>query len=140
MSSNGFEWPILGFLLLAFFMMRNADAKKVEALGLEDRVKQASAIFVGSIDSLEGRGPSDIEGVRYIWHSPLTVDKVLKGQHVDRIPITWEETNMAGEPEYKPGEKKVWLLLQVRGSFFVYRYDSVLPIDSENEVARILKS
>lgn len=128
-------------VLLVALLAGTLSARQVPALALKEHVAISPLIVIGSINSLEGRKPSIIAGVRYLWDSELHFTEALKGTPPKPLLIRWEEVNLSGKPEYKIESKCIWLLMQNSkdGSFYAYRSDSLQPLKMKRQIEKLIK-
>ena len=127
--------------LLVALLSGTLSARQGPALTLKEHVAASPLIVIGSINSLEGRKPSIIGGVRYLWDSELHFTEVLKGSPSKPLLIRWSEVNLDGRPEYKIESKLIWFLMKnpKDGSYYAARSDSIQPLKTKRKIKELLK-
>ena len=137
--------PYLLTFLLVF--SSTAVAWQLNPMSLEDRVRDASLVVVGTVERVHSRRPSDIAGVGNVWTVSLRVNRALKGTAPsDTLHITFSEVAVEDMPNFDPAAAHVYLLNRASGgsdrpSFSApASYLSVLTLASEAPIRAFLKS
>jgi hypothetical protein len=77
---------------------------------LEERVRDASLIVVGSVAATHSRTTSLIMGVGDVWRVSLRVSAVLKGKVPEGMQVTFVDVAVQDFPSFRPDQERVWLL------------------------------
>ncbi len=137
--------PHLLTVLLVF--SSTAEAWQLNPMSLEDRVRDASLVVVGTVERVHSRRPSDFAGVGDVWTVSLRVNRTLKGTAPsDTIHTTFSDVAVEDMPNFNPAAAHVYLLSRASGasprpSFSApASYLSVLTLASEAPIRAFLKS
>ncbi len=106
---------IIFILITLSLLLSSVFATQWEFISLEDLVRDADLVAIGSIDSKEGCSipKKDIKeaSLRCIWNSKLNIIEFIKNKaDPSDIEIQWDEISIGGVKPYEIGEKRIFIL------------------------------
>jgi len=132
-------WPLLLLSLLPSVLL----GWQLLAKTLEERVRDASLIVVGSVSTIHSRTPSPIMGVGDSWRVTLRVSALLKGTVPEVFQVTFVDVTVQDFPSFRPDQDRVWLLKATADPGLFYApasYQSVLVATEAPHVRTLLSA